>query len=194
MEHIVMSHRVATHRMKDVISLPNREKGRKTAKRAAFRRRRIPARNLVAAALTVLCPPVGVLLLWRNSTWSRPVQFALTGFAVALLAGILFFPAPDSRLPGGIELVGPDPEAQIYGPELPTAMVTGYTAASTASVFADSTEDDTVYVYASDGGECYHLYSCRYAYASSQRLTVYEAHYLGYAPCELCNPPLYEGP
>ena len=41
---------------------------------------------------------------------------------------------------------------------------------------------------AGSDSECYHLYDCKFAYASSRRLTVYEAHYLGYTPCGLCNP------
>ena len=51
----------------------------------------------------------------------------------------------------------------------------------------------TLYVYASEGQERYHLYKCEFAYASAKRLTLYEAYYLGYKPCGICNPPSYTG-
>lgn len=188
----ILSHQVD---MKDVVRLPNRVKGRKPAgKHPAKRaRRRVPAQSVLAAVFTVLFPPAGVLLTWR-SRWQPLTKYAMTAVAVAvMIVAVLVLPPTDARTPGGIELVGVDPEAEIYGPALPTAMVTGYTASSTSSVFAQDMEDEIVYVYAADDGECYHLYDCKFAYASSRRLTVYEAHYLGYTPCGLCNPPAYEG-
>lgn len=188
----ILSHQVDT---KDVVRLPNRVKGRKPAGKAQAKRarRRVPAQSVLAAVFTVLFPPAGVLLTWR-SRWQPLTKYAMTAVAVAVMAvAVLVLPPTDAQTPGGIELVGVDPEAEIYGPALPTAMVTGYTASSTSSVFAQDTEDEIVYVYAADDGECYHLYDCKFAYASSRRLTVYEAHYLGYTPCGLCNPPAYEG-
>lgn len=156
-------------------------------------RRSIPNRgfNVLAGVLAILLPPVGLFLVWRTS-WKNTAKYAMTGVAVGALAlAVALLPSADHRVNGGIELVGMDPEVEVYGPELPTAMVTGYTASSGASVMAPVEEDDTVYVYAATDGECYHEYECKFAYASSQKLTLYEAHYLGYRPCGLCNPPEY---
>lgn len=174
------------------MELPSRNTGRRPAKKPRARRR-MPWRSVLAAVFTVLFPPAGILLTWR-CRWQPLTKYAMTVAAVAIMAAaVLALPSTDGRVPGGVELVGADPEAEIYGPELPTAMVSGYTSASTASVFASATEDETLYVYAADDGDCYHLYDCKFAFASSRKLTVYEAHYLGYTPCGLCNPPVYEG-
>lgn len=48
-----------------------------------------------------------------------------------------------------------------------------------------------VTVYAAEDAECYHLGDCKFAFASSKRLTPYEAYYLHYRPCGRCNPPVY---
>ena len=162
--------------------------------RAKARRRqtRVERRNL-AAALAMLFPPLGIILVWRTN-WSNAVKYCLTGAAVVVLAvGVALMPSPNNRVSGGVELIGREQDVEVYGPSLPTAMVTGYTVQSTASIFAEEPEDDTHYVYATKNGRCYHEYECKFAYASSQKLTVYEAHYLGYTPCGRCNPPPYGG-
>ena len=173
----ILSYLVVT---KDVMGLQNRGKGR---------RRRF--RNLPAAVFVVLFPPLGIFLTWRSS-WSGLVKCCMTGVAVAvLLLGVSLLPSADNRVNGGIELVGSDRAVDVYGPELPTAMVTGYTVNSTGSVLAPIEESEVEYVYAASGAECYHTYECKFAYASSLKLTVYEAHFLGYKPCGRCNPPVY---
>ncbi|MBR2700293.1 MAG: hypothetical protein IKE76_17060, partial [Clostridia bacterium] len=62
---------------------------------------------------------------------------------------------------------------------------------NTSSIIVDQVANDVHYVYAADGAECYHEYECKFAFASSQRLTVYEAYHLGFKPCGRCNPPVY---
>ena len=169
---------------KDVMGLRNRGKGR-----GAKRRRN--DWNLLAAVFVVLFPPLGIWLTWRG-TWSGMVKYCMTGVAVAvLLVAVLLLPSAGGPPDGGIKLVGTDPAVDVYGPELPTAMVTGYTAVSTGSVLAPVDEDNVEYVYAASGAECYHTYECKFAYASSLKLTVYEVHFLGYKPCGRCNPPVY---
>lgn len=154
------------------------------------RKHRIASRNVVAA-LSMLFPPLGIFLVWRTD-WSDTVKYCLTGAAVLVLAiGVALMPSPSNRTNGGIELIGREQAVEVYGPALPTAMVTGYTVQSTSSLFAEDTEDEIEYVYAMKEGQCYHTYKCKYAYASSQKLTVYEAYHLGYKACGLCNPPVY---
>lgn len=169
---------------KDVMGLRNHGRGRGVKRRGRLR-------NLPAAVFVVLFPPLGIWLTWR-STWSGMVKCCMTGAAVAvLLVAVALLPSAGGTPDGGIKLVGADPAVDVYGPELPTAMVTGYTAASTGSVLASVEDDDVEYVYAASGAECYHTYECKFAYASSLKLTLYEAYYLGYKPCGRCNPPAY---
>jgi len=113
----------------------------------------------------------------------------------AALIAVLAAPSPYTPPQGGIFLVGSEPEVAVYGPELPENLVEGYSQPVGASsiVASSETEDNTLYVYAADGASCYHLGTCKFAFASAQRLTILEAHFLGYTPCGLCEPPPYTG-
>lgn len=160
----------------------NRPRGRHQGRRLG---------DLIALLLLAVLPPVGVALVWRRN-WRTGTKAGLTAAAAAILtAAVLLIPSADSRVSGGVELVGRERAVEVYGPALPTAMVTGYTASSTDSVFAAAQEEETEYVYAAKEAQCYHRSTCKFAYASSQKLTPYEAYYLGYKPCGRCNPPTY---
>lgn len=149
--------------------------------------------NLKAFMWLVLFFPAGITLMWRRAcTWPKGIKFAVTGIMVAAMITIFALPSPSSDISGGITLVGARPEVEVYGPELPTTIVTGYTRQNTDSIIVNTVADDIHYVYAADGASCYHEYECKFAYASSQRLTVYEAYYLGFEPCGRCNPPKYQ--
>ena len=169
------------------MGLQNRGKIRKS-------RRNQTVRNLIAVLSLILFAPLGILLVWRRP-WSNAAKYSLTAVAALVLLVFAFaLPDGDNRVNGGIELVGIERDVEVYGPSLPTAMVTGYTSSlNTGSVFVDIEETEAEYVYAAKDAECYHLYECKYAYASSQKLTVYEAHFLGYEPCGRCKPPVYGG-
>ena len=148
----------------------------------------------IKTALWMWFFPVGITLMWRRScTWPKAVKAGLTCVMMALVIAVIALPAP-ARTSGGIELVGGHPEVEVYGPELPKNIVSGYTNDTTQSIIVPVEENNIHYVYAADGAECYHEYECKFAYASSQRLTVYEAYYLGFKPCGRCNPPVYTGP
>ena len=149
-------------------------------------------RNLLTVLSLVVLPPLGIVLVWRRS-WSNGLKYCLTAVpALVLLLIALVLPSGRQATNGGVELVGVEREVEVYGPSLPTAMVTGYTSSlTTGSVFAQTEDNEMEYVYAAKGAECYHTYDCKFAYASSQKLTVYEAHFLGYKPCNRCKPPVY---
>lgn len=164
-------------------------------KHAAARgsRSRTSTYKALCVALSVLIPPLGLILTWR-SRWSSNAKYCLTGLAVISFALIVVLaPNPDVRVAGGVRMVGREKEAEVYGPELPTAIISGYVAPLGDSVFAETTENpsEDELVYAMPGAKFYHLSTCRYAYDSAQKLTVYEAHFMGYAPCTECNPPAY---
>ena len=160
-------------------------------RKAVRRRRKVNPANRKALKWLFLFFPVGVTLMWKHAcTWRRSVKYAVTGAMMAILCMIFIAPAaPEAQ--GGIRLVGAKPEAEVYGPELPATIIPGYTKQATGSVLTEVEESDIHYVYAADGAECYHEYECKFAYASSQRLTVYEAYFLGFKPCGRCNPPKY---
>lgn len=158
---------------------------------ARSRKRRADGLRVLSVMASILIPPLGVWLVWR-ARWSNLARCCLNGLAVAcLVLMVALLPSPDARVQGGVELVGREPSAEIYGPELPAATVTGYVAPVSRSVLASDEDDDALYVFATLSGSCYHTSECRYAYASAQKLTVYEAYFLGYQRCLECNPPEY---
>ena len=140
--------------------------------------------------------PVSIPLMWQRAcTWRLGVKVAVTAVAVVLVAALLAFPMPtgNRNVAGGVELVNSTEEVEVYGPDLPAYVVPGYTSEQGESVIVDAVENNVHYVYAADGAKCYHEYECKFAFASSQRLTVYEAYFLGFKPCNRCNPPKYNG-
>ena len=146
------------------------------------------------AALWMLFPPVGLTLMWRRScTWPKAVKGAVTLVMAAALIAVFAIPAPkiDSSV-AGVSMVSSRPEVEVYGPELPSFIVPGYTNEQNDSILVTAEKSDVHYVYAADGAKCYHEYRCKFAFASSQRLTVYEAYYLGFKPCGRCKPPIYD--
>ena len=144
-------------------------------------------------ALWLLVPPVGLTLMWRRSCrWPMAVKAGVSVLMAGILVAIFAIPAPTTSVNGGVELVTNKPEVEVYGPDLPNFIVPGYTNDQTESIIMPAVDNDVHYVYAADGARCYHEYKCKFAFASSQRLTVYEAYYLGFEPCGRCKPPIYD--
>ena len=162
-------------------------------RRAAHRAKRSGAdRYNLNTALWLWCFPVGLSKMWRSRcTWPRGVKIAITAAMAAIIAAIFILPSPARDAATGVNLVVGNPEVEVYGPALPVMVVPGYTNETTGSIIVDEVSADVHYVYAADGARCYHEYECKFAFASSQRLTVYEAYHLGFEPCGLCNPPVY---
>lgn len=128
----------------------------------------------------------------RSKYSTRRLLIAL-GAASAALIALLVLPSPDAAAPSGIQLVGAEPQADIYGPELPKNMVEGYTSPLVKSVLSQEEEvAGPEYYYALEGKKTYHMPTCRYAYASAKRMTLYEAYFLGYKPGNCCEAPSYQ--
>lgn len=155
-------------------------------------RKRINSEN-VKTALWLWCFPVGLSKLWRaKCTWPLGVKIGITAAMAAVLVAIFVIPTPTAdTFTTGIQMVSDRPEVEVYGPALPNLIVQGYTRENTGSIIVDEVKNDVHYVYAADDADCYHEYECKFAFASSQRLTVYEAYHLGFKPCGRCNPPVY---
>ncbi len=157
---------------------------------------RVPAHEIrmrvITGILLVACPPVGVLLLWKRHC-SVKLKYALSLASMAILAlVVILIPSGTERVNGGVTLIGSEKQADVYGPALPTAMVSTYSASTSESVIADASEEEEItYVYAAKGQKNYHTAKCKFAYASSQKMTPYEAYYLGYTPGKCCDAPEY---
>ena len=109
-----------------------------------------------------------------------------------LLAGVLLAPSPNTARKSGVELYGDDPYLEVFGPELPQSTEGSYPVLLPDSgVLPESTASPVTktYVYASDDQTCYHLGTCKFAFASGHRFTIQEAQMLGYKPCGRCQPP-----
>ncbi|MBR1559693.1 MAG: hypothetical protein IJ646_05565, partial [Clostridia bacterium] len=165
---------------------------RQPPKKVKKPRRGIRSENL-KAALWLWCPPVGLAKMWQSScTWRRGVKIGVTAAMAAIVLAIFIVPTPKTAsYTTGVQMVAGKPEVEVYGPALPALIVPGYTRESTGSIIVDEVANDVHYVYAADDADCYHEYECKFAFASSQRLTVYEAYHLGFRPCGRCNPPVY---
>ena len=136
-----------------------------------------------------LCFPVGLTKMWKNKcTWKNSVKYIVSAVPALALALVLIWPFGVTPARGGVNLVGSEKIAEVYGPELPENMVDGYSrpADGTLIVASDDTEDTTIYVYATDKQTCYHLGNCKFAYASGRRMTIYEAEFRGLTPCPTC--------
>lgn len=168
-------------RAKEVMDVGNRRRSMK---------RRNDLRRALSVAASVLLPPLGLYLVW-NTRWSSKARCCLSGLAVISMVMIVALIPSVSGPAGGIEYVKIKPEVEIYGPDLPTATVTGYIAPVEQSVFVQVDEEDITYVYAITEGTYYHLGDCKYAYASAQKMTPYQAHFMGYQPCPQCGAPEY---
>ena len=165
---------------------------KRPTKRARKRRAGIRSENL-KTALWLWCPPVGLTKMWSDGcTWPKRVKAGITLLTMAVLASIFIIPTPQTtKFETGVQMVADTPEVEVYGPALPTVIVSGYTREHTGSIIVNEVANNVHYVYAADGADCYHEYECKFAFASSQRLTVYEAYHLGFRPCGRCHPPVY---
>ena len=137
--------------------------------------------------------PVGISRMWKaRCRWPKAVKYAISGLYTAAAVVMMLSIQP---VRGKVELCGAENAVEIYGPELPESFVEGYTksAGNSGVMSADVNveEDSTIYVYAAEDAKCYHTWKCKFAYASSKRITPYEAYFLGFKPCNLCDPPVY---
>lgn len=125
----------------------------------------------------------------HNTMLRCTLAFAIS---VVVLIALVLLPTPGRGKHSGISLYGENPNAVYYGPELPENTPEIMPAPVPDEVLLPDLEEDeqVTYVYAMEDQECYHLPTCKFAYASGHRFTVSEAQLLGYKPCNICNPPV----
>ena len=166
---------------------------RRSAVEAKKPRVRLRDNASLKTALWLLVPPIGLTRMWRsNCRWHPAVKACITVAMAAVLVAVFVMPSTTAPSDGGVKLVTNKPEVEVYGPDLPSFIVPGYTNEQADSILMPAVENDVHYVYAADSARCYHEYKCKFAFASSQKLTVFEAYYLGFEPCNRCKPPIYD--
>ena len=92
--------------------------------------------GVLTGLLLVVFPPIGIVLLWKRR-WSSGLKYALSLVSVGILAlAVVLIPNGSNRVNGGVTLVGAKKQADVYGPALPTAMVSSYSVGASESVLA----------------------------------------------------------
>lgn len=158
--------------------------------------RKAKRRNYVKWLL--ICFPYGLYLMWQKSCrWNNGLKTAVTVLCAAVVMAIILAPAPEQTSGTRISMVEQEPNAKLFGPDMPEGydMSEYVVAEGGINLIAPEVVDNTIYVYASasDNSTYYHTSMCQYAYASSPRVSLYEAYTLGYVtPCGICHPPLYD--
>jgi len=153
--------------------------------------------NRKAILCLLVCFPYGLFLMWRSARWRPAVKCAVTACFVLLTAAVLLpQTSPPARQVGGVELVGAEPGAQVFGPELPQAYDVNYrgygVVSAGAPLFSEVEEVVERYVYANDNGKYYHKADCKFVAYYSNKLTPAVAHFSGYLPCQECGVEPYQ--
>lgn len=175
--------------------LSSRKGGVDMAKKArGMQKPQTDMRKVMSIVLTVLFPPAGIILVWK-SRWTNTAKYCLSTAAViwmALIIALLPVMNMTREEGGGVEIVRRKPSVQVYGPEFPTAMVTGYIAPQNTSVIYNPTDDPSQqYVYCNTGTKRYHLENCDDRRADDVKTTLYGAYYNDCKPCTKCSAPVY---
>lgn len=158
--------------------------------------RKAKRRNYVKWLL--ICFPYGLYLMWqRGCRWNVALKTAVSVVCACMVAAILIAPSPERADGTKIKMVEAEVNASIFGPDMPEGydMSEYVVAEGGLDLIAPEVVDNTIYVYvsASEGSTYYHTKMCQYAYASSPKVSLYEAYVLGYVtPCGICHPPLYD--
>lgn len=154
-------------------------------------------KKIAKGVIGTLIPYLGVTFMWnRRVRWPSFVKWGITALVCAAsVVAIVLMPMPSNARDGGVKYESS--RVDVYGPRRPDSIDTEYIYTSTEldksviSTAMSDLENNTIYVYVSDNQSFYHAYTCRYAYDSGNRITLYEAYMLGYPPCPLCEPPEY---
>ena len=104
-------------------------KANKPEKRAPKPRVPLRENESLKTALWLLVPPVGLTRMWRRScTWHPAVKACISVAMAAVLVAVLIAPTTKPSSNGGVQLVTNRPEVEVYGPDLPSFIVPGYTS------------------------------------------------------------------
>ena len=162
------------------------------------RKKKVPVwKKIVKGIVGTVIPFLGISFMWsRKCRWPRAVKYAVSAAALGAFVYVIFLiPMPTNVRSGGVTFESS--RVDVYGPSRPNSLDTDYiyvshdNGESVISTSAEELENNTIYVYVSDNQNYYHRYTCRFAYDSGNRITLYEATVLGYPPCPLCEPPVY---
>lgn len=180
-------------------------------------RRARRVRTVLALALTFLCPPLGILYMWRAGVFDARLRVLLSALAGIELGVIFFLSLPKATLQAALptpgspsrvtavsqtevvtalsnidELLGLAEEpAETTAPETAEGLLDGQAAQSAEDAAAAQQQailDTTVYAVNS-GAKYYHVSGQCRDQVNRRQLTVREAISEGLKPCSRCNPP-----
>ena len=163
---------------------------------------RIPSVTLLAA-LCVILPPVGVMLLWRAEKVSLPVRigFSALGFVAMLLIFCWFMRPADISMdilptPATPQYAGYGRSGSVQYPAMP--MATEITAPPSAPSAPDMSyeqpevsdpqelTDESIVYAVTNNASSFHLYEICDFQENRRALTLREALNEGLVPCEKC--------
>ncbi|MBQ3079817.1 MAG: hypothetical protein IJC48_07470 [Clostridia bacterium] len=153
--------------------------------------------NAVMITLLVICPPVGLYLMWKKGCyWAKWIKSLVSaGMAAVFLAVMILLPNPPNPVPeGGVEIHARTENKKAFAPFKPdgvpdTAQILK-SAHETSSLISEPTPTpDPMRVYCNDNGLYYHYKECRYVYDTTPRVTLAQAIAAGKSACPDCKPP-----
>ena len=182
------------------------------------RQRLISARGLAALVLTVLLPPVGLMLMWTQGVFTARGRALLTTLATVEMTAVCVWLTPHQELapqrpvPAPPAAVTAAPEGEnldalynieelIYEQQLASVIEAGGTERDLlteeqklAEVEARNQQImDTVVYSVYNEAKYYHADRVCRTQTNGRQLTIREAMQEGLAPCPNCNPPVISG-
>ena len=160
---------------------------------------------ILIAALCLLLPPLGILLIWRMEKTDMPVRIGLS--VLGLLSGVFIFwlmlrpsgvlstiqPVPQTPLQAGYGSPAENQYLAVNIPETtnvpapPEIVITMSTAVpSLDQQEPDVLTDDSIVYAVTNNAASYHLYEICDQQENHRALTLREALNEGLAPCEKC--------
>lgn len=153
--------------------------------------------NGVLIALLVLCPPAGLVMMWRRGcAWQRWVKSLVSALIVAavVLVLVLLPSLPNPEPEGSVEIHVKETNKRAFAPFKPdgvpdTAQVLSNGAQGSSLISEPTPTPDPLRVYCNDNGLYYHYAECRYVYDTTPRVTLVQAINAGKSACPDCKPP-----
>lgn len=167
-------------------------------------------RGAFGILLCLLCPPLGLMFLWRKGVFKTRGRVLITALATVEMAVVISLMMPVSSVstvqpvPGSAERYAPAPESEVVTAlsnmdellrqqQAEDAGETYVSQVDQAQQLAAQQEilNTIVYTYNGAGSRYYHSVTVCGNQSNLLSMTVQEALAQGLGPCPDCNPPTY---